>query len=439
MRRLLMLIICLNLVLCVLLSLVACSNDDGGDTNTSTNTDTSTGTDTSTDTNTNSSEVNVTYEATVKDQDGNAMAGAVLNVYDEDDKLLSTHTANSQGELSFTVVKGVGVKIKIDSDSLPEYHYFGLDYLPLSDETVLAIEIKNNTPNGTIERPYSIEDENELVIPAGQTVYYVLYGGSNRNFALSGANGVSVIFGDETKTIEADGTLEFKIPTIDESSRGTIVTFENTNAQNSTLTLTITSDPGAYDNPFELETGKSNEHVLPKDTTVYYKWVATKTGYFVIHSETSANNITIYNQTTYEVTAPTNGAICDYIWVNENDEIMLYVSSTSKDNYNEVIFEANCYEGTESDPIPLYQADVMLSFAKEQALTFVLKNKEACSLEIINDYAKLTIDGEDKEPDINGLIGDISVDATEKLIVVTNTDTRDEQEILISLYVAIKE
>ncbi|MBQ1247724.1 MAG: hypothetical protein IIX95_06780 [Clostridiales bacterium] len=253
----------------------------------------------------------------------------------------------------------------------PEHRSYQDGVITLGEETAIEISIKNTEPHGTQDRPYSIEDENEITILAGQTVYYVIYGGSNRNFNLSGANGIKLIFAGEEKAIKDDGSLSFKIPEVDNFNRVTEVAFENTGDESVTFNLAITSDPGTSDNPFELELGKSYDEVIKKDQTIFYKWIADKTGYVVFHSASKNNSTMIYNQTSFVVTTPTNGALCDYIWANAGDEIMFYVSSTNEENFNEVSFDVNCYAGTENDPIPVYEPAKMLSLKPAQALTFV--------------------------------------------------------------------
>lgn len=424
MKKLLILIMCISLILC----LVACKNNDGKDSNTNTNTNTNT--DTSTDTGTDTGVAQTTYKITVKNQDGTLISGAVLTILDSDNEIVSEHTTDENGVA--TIVIKVGDPNKLSVLTLPEYTIYEDGAITLGEETEIELLVKNTEPNGTQDRPYALEDSNEFSIPAGATVYYILYGGSNRNFALSGANGVTVNFGGEEKAVSDDGTLEFKIPVIDEFSRVTSVVFTNTTSENATLTLTITSDPGASDNPFELTTGTTYEHVLEKEKTIYYKWVADKTGYVVFYSESSANNVTMYNLTTYVVTSQTNGALCDYIWANEGDEVMFYISSKNENNFNEVNFSVNCYAGTEQDPIPVYEPAKMLSLKPSQALTFVSACEGDHEVIIEGEGVKLIALGDiEFTPDQNGLISGWVIGNGVKFVIENTTD--EKQEFVISL------
>lgn len=426
MKKLLILIMCVSLILC----LVACSGKgNGADSNTNTSTDTAT--DTSTDTSTDTAVSQTTYQITVKDQDGEVISGAVLTILDGDDEIISEYTTDENGVA--TIIIEAGAPNKLSVLSLPEYTIYENGDVILGTETEITLTVRDTEPNGTQDRPYSLEDTNELLIPAGQTIYYVLYGGSNRNFSLSGANGVTVSFAGEEKTVNDDGTLNFKVPQVDEFSRATSVVFTNTGDADATLTLTIISDPGAFDNPFELTAGEKYEHVLEKEKTVYYKWVADKTGYVVLYSDTSANNITMYNLTTYVVTGQTNGALCDYIWANEGDEIMFYISSKNENNYNEVNFSVNCYAGTEQDPIPVYEPAKMLSLKPSQALTFVSVCEGDCEVIIEGEGVKLIALGDlEFTPDQNGLISGWVIGNGVKF-VVENTSADEKQEFVISL------
>ncbi len=421
MKKLLILIMCFSLILC----LVACKGNDGSDTSTNTNTNTNTNTDTSTDT----AVSETTYQITVKDQEGTLISGAVLTILDDEDEIVSEHTTNENGVATIVIEAGGANRLSVLT--LPEYTIYEDGIVTLGAETEIELIVRNNEPNGTADRPYSLEDANELVIPAGQTVYYVLYGGSNRNFALSGANGVTVVFGGEEKTVGDDGTLEFKIPVIDEFSRATSVVFTNTGSTQATLTLTITSDPGTYDNPLSLVVGTDYEHVLEKEQTVYYKWVADKTGYAVVYSESSANNITMYNLSSYSVTSATNGALCDYIWVSEGDEVMFYISSRNENNYNEVNFTVNCYAGTEQDPIPVYEAEKMLQIKAGESLNFISVCEGDHEVYIEGENVKLKWLDLEFTPNINGIIDGWIIGNGVKFTIENTTD--EKQEFIISL------
>ena len=424
MKKLLILFVCIAMVLC----LVACGNK-GADTNTNTDTATDTSTNTNTDT---STDVEVTYTVTVKDQDNNLIVGAIIVTLDEDDEIAESYTTDENGVATVTIVNGQNNKLNVLE--LPDYMLYENGVITLGEETDIAISVRNTEPIGTADRPFPIEDENEITIPALSKVYYILYGGSERNFVLSGANGIILTFAGEVKDL-VDGAIEFKIPEMDSSSRAAGVAFENTTDADVTFTLNITSDPGSYDNPFELEIGSVYEHVLEKEKTLYYMWTATKTGYFVVHSESAANSITLYNQTTYAVTNATFGASCDYIWVNEGDELMIYVSSTNAGNYNEVIFDTNCYAGTESDPIPLYIGNngtyrtFLLKKAQELTFTTVQSDENAVyniGIECLD--IKVFVNSEEITPDEYGYF-DLGIIANGGTFTIVNTDADNNQDV----------
>lgn len=424
----------LFMVLCLILTAMAFASCDGGndtDTNTDTNTDTDTSTNTDTDTNTDTGiEKEATYVITIKDQEGVVIANATIQILNEYDEEIETLTTDENGQATITLSNDESYFA--DVLELPE------GYLDIAGKTKLenedtVIEVESNIPNGTESRPYPVEDTNEIKLGANETVFYVTYGGG-RNILIENAQGLKLTYGaDEPREADEEGKITFKMPVADDLyDRATRIKLENTTSEEKTYILTIYSDKGELDNPYDVVLDELTKITVEKEKTVYYKYVAEKDGMIVVYSETEDNNIYCYNTTTYVTSAYTNGAICEYIYANEGDEVMFYVSSNASKNYNSVEFKVNHYSGTVEDPIPLYKEATSITLKPSQALTFTITSEVSSELVIEGNSIKLTMNETDTLPSEDGIIDGILIMGT-KTLTITNTDADEKQNVAISL------
>ncbi|MBO5356633.1 MAG: carboxypeptidase regulatory-like domain-containing protein [Clostridia bacterium] len=419
----------LFVVLCLILTAMALASCGGGndtDTNTDTNTDTSTDTSTDTDTKTE-----VTYVITVKDQDGEVIANAKISILDSDDNQVRELTTDANGQAT---VKLAGTYF-LDITELPEGYLDVVGTVKLENaDTVVKVE--NNIPNGTASRPYPVNDANEIKLGANETVYYVSYGGG-RNLLVENAQGLKLTYGDdEPREANEDGKIEFKMPVVDDLyNRAVVIKLENTTDEEKTYNLTIYSDKGALDNPYDIVLDENTKITVEKEKTVYYKHVAEKDGMIVVYSETANNNIYCYNMTTYATSAYTNGSVCEYIYANKGDEVMVYVSSNADKNYNPVEFKVSHYAGTEAEPIPLYKEETSFILQPSQTLYFKEATKIAglASVEISGASYVATFNGEELTPSEDGIV-DISDVSKDAVFAVVSTNENDREDIFISVY-----
>lgn len=339
MKKLLILLLCL----CLTFFVVACKDPVDSDTDTDSNvitdSDSDAGVDSDSDTQTGAM-----YKVTVVDQDGNKINGAKIVLLDEFDEydINDAITTNEDGVATFMNVNSQYVKI--DIIELPEYHINTAGKVELNDNNrEFTVEITNNEPNGTLGREYNLGDDEEfeITIEAGKTVYYAIYGGGGRTFTLEGAEGIDFTFDGATYEASEDGIITFVIPTVDYSSLKRIIMLKNLDNENDiTVTGTIVSPEGSADNPFEAVCGEKYEATIEKGTTVYYEWVATETCLAVITSESEGNDIYMQNQTSAgtAVSDRTDGGERTELNVTKGDVIRIFVSSKLDDNYSTVEF-----------------------------------------------------------------------------------------------------
>lgn len=288
---------------------------------------------------------------TVKDQEGNPMAEAVLTILPANGEGESaTLTADSEGTVKVSIPEG---EYTVRFDVLPEY-VLGIDtaITVAAGMEPVVLEVTDNTPNGSEERPFVIPDDTVTVkIPAGVTYHFTLFGANNRTLTLNDP-AAEVIYNDTTYKPDAEGKISVRMKT--ESPRDpSFFAVTNTSAEEKEMTVVILSDPGAMDNPIVIEQlGETLTAKVPQDGMVYYKWTATATGTVTVLSSDTINNISLNNLTTSQVSDFSNGAESVSLNVTEGDEITVVVSVLGGDKqaeYNEVSFKLSM-GGEEAEP-----------------------------------------------------------------------------------------
>lgn len=271
---------------------------------------------------------------TVKDQDGNAMPEAVLTILPASEEGESaTLTADNEGTVTVTLPEG---EYTVRFDVLPEY-VLGIDtkITVKAGMEPVALEVIDNTPNGSEERPFVInEDSLTVTVPAGETYHFTLFGGYNRTLHVTDA-GVEILFRDQTYAPDENGSIAVRIVT-DSPRDHAYVALTNKSGDSREITLTLVSDPGAMDNPIVIETlGEAVTANVPQDGMVYYRWTATAAGKLTVTSADAINNISLNNLANSKVTDFTNGAESVTLEVAEGDTITIVVSVIGGDKQAE--------------------------------------------------------------------------------------------------------
>lgn len=322
----------------MILAVTACNS--GSQTTDSTDVPTGNTTVSGTEAPTEPSASKVEVMLTVKDQDGNPMVEAVVSILPVSGEGESaTLTANEEGSMTVTLPEG---EYTVRFDLLPEY-VLGIDttITVASGMEPLVIEVTDNTPNGTAERPFVITESTvQVTIPAGVTYHYTLFGANNRTLTYTQAS-VKLHYRDTVHEPGEGGLMELRMTT--ESPRDpAFFALQNTGSDSVDMTVQILSDPGAMDNPIPVDALETEITArVPQDGMVYYTWTATASGTVTVRSASSINNISIHNVTTSRVTDFSNGGESISLEVAEGDTVSIVVAVLGGDKqaeYNEVSF-----------------------------------------------------------------------------------------------------
>lgn len=320
-----------------LLTAAACDRGNPDDT---TPEDTTVSSDVTTEVPTDAPAVKVDVTLTIKDQDGNPVPEAVVTILPADGASESaTLTADGEGTVTVSLPTG---EYTVRFDVLPQY-VLGIDTPLTVTEGMgpVSLEVTDNTPNGSEERPFVITEDNATVkIPAGVTYNFTLFGGNNRTLTVENPH-AEINYKGTIYAPDENGKIAVRMST--ESQRDpSFFALTNKGTEEVEMTVIILSDPGAMDNPIVIENlGEAITANIPQDGMLYYKWTATAAGTLTVTSADTINNISLNNLATSKVTDFTNGGASVSLEVNEDDIITIVVSVIGGDKqaeFNTVTF-----------------------------------------------------------------------------------------------------
>ncbi len=370
----------------------------------------------------------VDYTITVVDQDGNKIESASFTIYAGFDQA-ANGTTDAEGSFSLKLVEG---EYTLSFDSLPEgyFPYEASSAINVSTEiTTAEILVENVIPNGSAERPFPISIENPSVTLPASASYYYSIGGGTRILKLEAA-GIELVYGNNTYLPDVNGKIELTL--IPESHFTPIILkFTNKAESEQTIDLTFESLPGSPELPFEAKLDTTYTASVAKENTVYYQWIADKSGIIAVTTYTADSTIMLYNKTTMEVSPYTDGKVCEYIWVNAGDELSVAVASTSKEDNASVEFLLTYAKGDADLPIILLDDSATFSIPVGKKYSFVSLLLGADTLNIKNKSVKIEINGVELDKDENGSVE--YVFSAGDVITLTNvTDERCDVTIKLS-------
>lgn len=281
----------------------------------------------------------VAVSFTVKDQDDIVVPGVEVTFTSTADATKTvTATGGQDGKLTATLTEGT-YRVSYDYD-VDAIGYYLTDTSSITVEeatTEMVLKLINNNPNGTEDRPFSLSvDENEVVIPANTSYYYVVYRAINLIADISG-EGIKVTYRGTDYTTE-DGNIIFNLLGEDTNSVEVLL-IENTTDAEATASVTITSTPGSSGNPYIIEAdGDVTADDLTKDSIIYYTYTAAVAGELTI-TVTSENSYVAMINSRNSVAASTTDADTNVITlaVEAGDEIIIDCTVT-KDSTTAVTF-----------------------------------------------------------------------------------------------------
>ncbi len=319
------LILIASLLLASTLALSACGDGKNPpETTPDTSVDTVGATDTETTPATEApAEVSVTL--TVKDQKGNAIAGAVLSITDAEGEAAGSATTDAEGKATLTLTEGT---YKLNYTELPAYHLAGTVSLTVEEDMApVALEVTNNTPDGSEEHPIFLNSETaSFSFDANTTLYFSLFAGDRRSIIIENAADLTVTLDGTTHLPDENGLI--KIPVVSDKQQNHLsMSITSKTAQN--VTVAVVAELGSSDNPIVIEELGTITATVPKDGIVYYSYTVTDGSLSTIdvHSNDTTNNISMTNRNTSETTNFTNGATTEFcLNVKKDDVIIIAVS-----------------------------------------------------------------------------------------------------------------
>lgn len=353
----------ISLCICCLLALVlALSACNGGEQPTETTPDTTVSTDAVTEAETTvetQPPVQVTCQFTLKDQEGNPMAGATFALM-QNGEVVAEVICDDQGKGSATVAVGT---YGVDYTNLPEYFVGELDQIELTETTTqMELAIKDTTPNGEADRPFFVvEDTTSITLPAGGTYHYMLYGGANRYLLIENTT-ATITYKENTYAPDENGAV--KVVLESEGPRDPVsFAINNTTNAELTLTLLVQATLGSLESPIEVTALNTVvTATVPQEGTVYHKWVATMDGVLMVSSTSQLNNITMTNTRNSAASYYTDGSACEYIVVKAGDEVIIAVGAKVTDAATDIPFSLSVMAGTKDDPVVIGKDEVAIHF-----------------------------------------------------------------------------
>ncbi len=271
--------------------------------------------------------VDVAVSLSVKDQHGNAIAGALLRITDNALILeAQTVTTDAEGNATLTLPEG---SYTVNFDELPAYHLGGMPTVEVkAGMEPVALTVTDNTPDGSEQNPFFVNNESApFKIPAGATHHFTMFGGEHLTLVIDHPS-VELTYQGAVHTPGATGRIE--LPIVVENPRDHVsYAVKNTGDSEIEVKLELHSDPGSLGNPIAVESIDAPViAAVPKGGIVYYIWTATADGTVKVTSADETNNISLSNKSTSQTTDFTAGAAeSGEVNVKKGEEVLLIIAA----------------------------------------------------------------------------------------------------------------
>lgn len=310
--------------------------------------------------------INVTI--TVKGEDEAGVSGATITLLDGNDKSTSL-TTNDQGVATAQLVAG---NYYVSIENLPQYWYVDNNYSTIkvsSTQSTFDFVAIDNTPNGTEEKPFPAEDAEtgepaSITFPANQRYTFITKSVVKRYLVINNSDAFVTYNGTEYHP--EGGVIRVPIKATN-SNAVTQIHVTNTLDSENTISLSFEAMEGTPDNPISVTYRYEHKVTISKGEQVYYKAIATQTGYIVVHCPTEFNNVSVSNLTSYEIAEGTRGGKATYVYAETGDEISICVEllPEAEDEQIEVSLTVDERQGTDFNQIVLYESEAFILKAGE--------------------------------------------------------------------------
>lgn len=271
----------------------------------------------------------------VKLDDGTPVGGAVFSLVRGEDVCYTIMTGDN-GEAKVRINYAT-YAIDIDYETLPEYCISDVVGIKVEEGTTeFVINVIDNRPDGTIEKPYPVLEElTEVTVEPGQELYFSYRGTSLKYVRISDPN-FQINYNGETYSA-VDGAVN---ATLLPENIGDYSIFSIRNVSDATVStvLEVFAPEGSLENPVELVNNAASV-TLSYEQIYHFAYVAEKDGELVLNTPTENNSITITRYMLVEVdnngvtetievpvVAQTDGASMVNISVKEGEKIIIAVS-----------------------------------------------------------------------------------------------------------------
>ena len=289
-------------------------------------------------------------------------------------------------------------------------------------------------PDGSLEYPFFLSDEDSEVTVPGSASYHYRARGSEERYVVFEGQSFEIKYSGETLT-PTDGKIQiaFVSDSIYELCDFEIVNLSETE---NTVAINIEYVPGSSSAPYAVESlaAPFTANVV-NGHSVHYSWTADKDGVLVIISENIANNMFLYNTTSYAQSGTTEGAYAQHVAVKTGDEIQINVSAIFPDNAaadaaKEIVFSLACYAGTEAEPLPVYVSGAYYRVTKGASLTLTADAGKTVTVEGVG--ASVSFDGQTLTADASGKITFTLSEGKTAFTLTNTTDENNEYEIKLA-------
>ena len=380
-------------------------------------------------------------------------------------------TTNESGVVNATLALGTGATtpygISYSVDELSLYCRIDAKGFNVTEETEsLEITVVDDTPDGSLEKPLPIEnDETEITLAPGQELYYHCRVAITTYITVQSSN-VTISYKD-TLYQAVDGQVQAIFAPSEDDEDNPINTndmevfsVKNISDEEITVTMVRSFILGSNENP-EVLTEYQGSAQVKKGETYYYVWTADKDGVIVLSSPTENGSIKVtrifekivyseilgdYETIPVPIIAEMVAENTYVLYVKAGEEIKIDVSyvmpmddtvtegSTTPDtddgSLHTVEFSFDVYAGNEQEPVPVEMSNISLTVDKGVSLVFTAEQGKSVTVSCDNRVS-VTYGGAQLPA---GDDGNVLVELTDSgVFEITIPEDSDTYKVIISL------